>query len=131
MRTDLGVWNVYQNADFADRQQQRHLKRLVCASIGSPAVCRRVAPGAEELLAASIALFKTPGLRTLGQGAPYFHTGAQDSLEDVVRSYVQASGLVRRDALRNGARELRHMVISEADVVPLAAFLRSLNEDYE
>lgn len=131
IRTDLGVWNVFRNADFSDRRQQQHLKRLVCASIGSPAVCRRVAPGAEELLAASIALFKTPGLRTLGQGAPYFHTGGQDTLEDVVRSYVRASGLVRRDALRNGARELRHMNITEADVAPLAAFLRALNEDYE
>ena len=76
--------------------QQRHLKRLVCASIGSPAVCRRVAPGADELLAASIALFKTPGLRTLGHSGRRTSTpGAQDTLEDVVRSYVQASGLVR------------------------------------
>jgi cytochrome c peroxidase len=71
------------------------------------------------------------GLRTLAQSAPYLHTGAKDTLEDVVRFYVAESALARAGRLRNGARELRAMQIGEDDVAPLAAFLRSLNEDYE
>jgi cytochrome c peroxidase len=130
-RTDLGMWNVFQNDDFADRGHQRHLRRLVCASLGGGAACRRVAPGPDDLLGASIALFKTPGLRTLGQGAPYLHTGSADTLEDVVGFYVTVASLARQGGLRNGARELQRMAIGEADVAPLAAFLRALNEDYE
>jgi hypothetical protein len=52
-------------------------------------------------------------------------------LEDVVRFYVAESALARAGRLRNGARELRTMQIGEDDVAPLAAFLRSLNEDCE
>jgi hypothetical protein len=53
------------------------------------------------------------------------------TLEDVVRFYVEASRLARAGVLRNGAVELRRMTIDESDVVPLAAFLRALDEDYE
>ncbi len=59
------------------------------------------------------------------------HLGAEDTLEDVVRFYVVQSALARAGRLRNGARELNATHIGEDDVVPLAAFLRSLNEDYE
>jgi hypothetical protein len=82
-RTDLGTWNLVQNPEFPNRRLQRHLARMVCASQGPLAACRR-APDA--LVAASIGLFKTPGLRTLGQSAPYLHTGGKDTLEDVVAS---------------------------------------------
>jgi cytochrome c peroxidase len=72
---------------------------------------------------------------TLARGIPfsqpYLHTGSKDRLEDVVRSYVTVSGLARTGQRRNGAPELSAMHISESDVVPLAAFLRALNEDYE
>ena len=46
----------------------------------------RLAPAAgprTALVDAAIGLFKTPGLRTLAQSAPYLHTGAKDTLEDV------------------------------------------------
>ena len=33
--------------------------------------------------------------------------------------------------LRNGARELRGIALTVGDIMPLAAFLRSLNEDYQ
>jgi hypothetical protein len=46
-------------------------------------------------------------------------------------SIVSQSALARAGRLRDGARELRCMHIGEEDVAPLAAFLRSLNEDYE
>ncbi len=127
-RTDLGMWNLVQNPDFPDRRLQRHLTRMVCASRGPLASCRRTP---EALVEASIALFKTPGLRTLGQSAPYLHTGGKDTIEDVLLFYVGVADLARAGLLRNGARELRDMQIDVPDVAPLAAFLRSLNEDYE
>ena len=48
-----------------------------------------------------------------------------------MRFYVNMSALARAGRLRNGARELRAMNIGDGDIVPLAAFLRALNEDYE
>jgi hypothetical protein len=78
----------------------------------------------------SIALFKTPGLRDLGQSAPYLHTGQKDTLEDVIRFYITTSNLARTGQLRNAAPELRAMVLTPGDVDALAAFLRALNEDY-
>ena len=128
-RVDLGMWNVYQNTDLADARHQRRLDRLVCASTGRVAACRRGSQSGR--LEAAVGLFKTPGLRDLGHSAPYFHTGKADTLEDVVRTYVEASRLARDGRLRNGAPELARMRIDEADVAPLAAFLRALNEDYE
>jgi cytochrome c peroxidase len=127
-RTDLGMWNLVQNPEFPDRRLQRRLTRMVCASQGPLARCRHTP---DALVEASIGLFKTPGLRTLGQSAPYLHTGGKDTIEDVVRFYVKTSALARAGRLRNGARELQDMRISDADVAPLSAFLRALNEDYE
>lgn len=127
-RTDLGMWNIVRNPDFSRGSMQSHLRRMVCASQGPLASCRTTP---EALVDAAIGLFKTPGLRTLGQSGPYLHTGGKDQLEDVLRFYVNTSALTRSGQLRNGARELRDMHIGEADVAPLAAFLRALNEDYE
>jgi len=41
------------------------------------------------------------------------------------------SELQRANWLRNGDRELAGIRLTEQDVDPLAAFLRTLNEDYE
>ena len=110
---------------------QRRLARLVCASQGPRPGCAGAGAGRRSSTA-SIGLFKTPGLRDLGQSAPYLHTGGKDTLEDVralLRRHVGARA--RSGRLRNGAPELARMRIGEADVAPLAAFLRALNEDYE
>jgi cytochrome c peroxidase len=104
---------------------------MVCAALGGTRACRRLAPTPDARLQAAIGLFKTPGLRDLGHSAPYLHTGAMDSIEDVLAFYVRSSLLARAGALRNGAPELGRMRITEADVPPLAAFLRALDEDYE
>jgi cytochrome c peroxidase len=126
---DLGVWNVFQNANLTDANRAKRMDRLVCASAPDPTACRQ--SSRSDRLAASVALFKTPGLRDLGHSNPYFHTGKVDTLEDVVRTYIRTSRLEQAGALRNGADELRAMHIDESDVAPLAAFLRSLNEDYQ
>lgn len=127
---DLGLWNVFANPDFPGRRRQRRIARLLCRARGSaPGCARRVEPAA--LLDGAVALFKTPGLRDLGHSAPYFHTGRFDTLEDVVAFYVDVSARARAGAVRNAAPELRRMRLDAADVAPLAAFLRALDEDYE
>ena len=85
----------------------------------------------EVLLPRTVALFKTPTLRGLSHSHPYLHNGEKDSLEDVVRFYIRSADLARAGKLRNGAPELADVRLKDDDVLPLAAFLRSLNEDYE
>jgi cytochrome c peroxidase len=119
-QTDLGLWNIYANSDFP--RPQWRLERFLCATSRS---CRPRA-----LLPKTIALFKTPGLRDLGHAAPYFHSGRESTLEDVVRFYKDIAGLARDGQVRNGAPELVGMALTEGDVLPLSTFLRALNEDY-
>jgi cytochrome c peroxidase len=57
--------------------------------------------------------------------------GRMASLEDAVRFYVQFSQKARRGRVRNASAEISRIFLGEAEVVPLAAFLRSLNEDYQ
>ena len=53
-----------------------------------------------------------------------------DSIEAVLRHYIQFSALARAGSVLNGAPELVAITIQSADVEPLRAFLRSLDEDY-
>ena len=122
---DLGVWNVVGNDALPARQPA--LRALLCASL-LPA---SQACDDDVLLPFTIAAFKTPTVRDLGQSPPYLHDGAVDTLEGVVSHYVQVSSLARGGALRNGARELSGIALIAQDVTEVAAFLRSLDEDYE
>jgi hypothetical protein len=119
-RTDLGVWNVLLNPDFPAPQSR--LKEAICR--GKPCSER-------ELLRGGVAAFKTPGLRDLGHSAPYLHTGRLRAIDEVARFYKTSSELARRGRLRNADPEVRRIRVSESDLAPLAAFLRSLDEDYE
>jgi cytochrome c peroxidase len=121
---DLGVWNVYANPDMP--KPQSALNQILCKSSG---------PGAascppEEVLPRTLATFKTPAIRDLGQSNPYFHSGAVDTIEDVLRFYLDTSHLARAGEVRNASPELSDIRIDVSDIAPLAAFLRSLNEDY-
>lgn len=122
--TDLGVWSIYANADFP--KPQAALNQILCGP-GGPAEgdCTP-----EKVLPLTIAYFKTPSVRDLGQSEPYFHTGETDTIENALQLYVRVSDLARARALRNASPELQDIHIDEKDVAPLAAFLRSLNEDY-
>jgi hypothetical protein len=51
-------------------------------------------------------------------------------LEDVILFYQRISALVPAGQMRNAPPEFSAMRLSREDVAPLAAFLRSLNEDY-
>lgn len=132
--TDLGVWNVVLNPDLPVPQLK--ISRIICddqvvEARGKPALqalLRRCLP--DQLLDAAAARFKTPGLRDLSHSGPYFHTGQFATIEDVLAFYAKASGLKRLGMLRNGAEEIGRITIIPADFNSLAAFLRSLNEDY-
>lgn len=121
-RADLGLWNVL--FDPARTAPQARLRRLL-APPGAPQV-----PD-ETLLERAVAAFKTPTLRDLGQSAPYLHDGSADTIADAVRTYVAASSAARSGTLRNADPEMSAIRIDERDVHDLAAFLRSLAEDYE
>lgn len=71
-RTDLGLWNVFANPHVPG--PQAGLTALLGAST----------PPTNGDLAGTVALFKTPALRDLGQSAPYFHTGQEDATADVI-----------------------------------------------
>ena len=75
--------------------------------------------------------FKTPGLRDLGHSAPYLHTGRSDTLESVIGLYGKFSSFARAGTMRNPDPLLSGIALQPGDVAALAAFLKSLNEDYE
>ena len=129
--TDLGLWNIFANPDFP--KPQIHIWRVLCKEalrdwFRSKHIFRVCRPS--YLLSRSIALFKTPGLRDLGHSAPYSHTGQADTLEDVIRGYINNSNLARSGDLRNGDTRISQIGLIEQDIEPLVAFLKSLNEDY-
>ena len=123
--TDLGVWNIFGNPDVPNPQAS--LTQVLCGEFNlSPTNCTP-----EALLPLTIAYFKTPTLRDLGQSNPYLHTGAMNSIVDALDFYIDASGLAHTSQLRSGSPELSNVFIDATDVAPLAAFLRALNEDYD
>ncbi len=119
-QTDLGLWNVFANPDYPTAQA---------------AILRTITDGVpvtrSALLPRTIALFKTPGLRDLADSQPYLHTGIKDTIEDVIDFYRTSSDLARQNLLRNGDRLLLKIQLAPGDSATLAAFLRSLTEDYQ
>src|SRR5262249_22349231 len=89
---DLGLWNVFLNPDIP--RPQGALKQLIAKSFGKGSK--------SQLLDRSLALFKTPSLRDLGQSGPYLHTGSFTSLADTMQFYEDEADLARAGQLRNG-----------------------------
>lgn len=83
-----------------------------------------------SVLPFTIGLFKTPTVRDLSSSEPYFHTGRMDTIEDVINFYEKFSAKARAGLVRNGDAQLSGIFMDTNAVVPLAAFVRSLNEDY-
>lgn len=116
---DLGVWNIFANPDFPKPQQ------ALTQILWREKPCQP-----EAVLPLTVAVFKTATVRDLGQSNPYFHSGAFDTIEDTLHFYVRMSALARAGKLRNGSPEIAGIHLAASDIAPLAAFLRSLNEDY-
>jgi len=119
-QVDLGVWNILSNPDIpAPQPRLRQLLLVPHANNTAAAMLER-----------AIARFKTPSLRDLGHSDPYLHTGTKNAIEDVIQFYIESSDLVRQGQERNPDSEMGSVFLDGSDVAPLAAFLRSLNEDY-
>lgn len=122
--TDLGVWNVFANPDMPNPQAK--IRAILCDE-HLPLAC----PADSVLLDEAIARFKTPGIRDLGHSGPYMHNGKFDTLDNAVGFYLGSSSSARAGTLRNGANALKGIALLPADIAPLVAFLKSLNEDYQ
>jgi len=122
--TDLGAWNIVGNPDLP--APQNTLSPILCGefNLTGPAC------NAAALLPLTIAYFKTPTVRDLGQSAPYLHTGALDTIDDVLSFYIRVSTMARQGLVRNGSPELSGIFIDDSDTAALDAFLKALNEDY-
>ena len=81
-----------------------------------------------SFLTRALGAFKTPSLRNLVYSDPYMHNGLYRTLEDAVSQKVRASGFARSAALRSPAAPLLKMRMTTAEVAPVAAFLRALND---
>lgn len=126
----MAGWDVIATNTF---DQRGHFSASIPIVPGAPRMFFRLSlriPTPNEVLSSTLARFKTPTLRDLGQSYPYLHTGRMDSIEDVIRFYQEFSAKARRGEVRNADPELRNVRLDDSDVAPLAAFLRSLNEDY-
>jgi cytochrome c peroxidase len=67
----------------------------------------------------------------LAQSQPYLHTGRMDTIEKVLDFYRHTALLAQAGNLRNADPQIGLVSIDAADEKALAAFLRSLNEDYD
>lgn len=125
LSADLGIWNIFANPDFP--APQTGLTALVEAVYGL--VPGSMTPG--ELLPLTIGLFKTPGLRSPSHAGPYFHNGSIDFLEEVSTHYETFAEEARAGLARNADPKILDVALIDSDVPPLAAFMRSLNEDFQ
>jgi cytochrome c peroxidase len=107
-RVDLGYWNYVKLDD---------------------ASLRRAGESADRFLERMIATFKTPTLRNLAYSRPYMHNGAYPSLESALGELIRLSSRARQGRVRDGDDELAKIELSDADILPLIAFLNTLNED--
>jgi len=71
-------------------------------------------------------MFRTPSLLNVGDTPPYFHSGAVQTLEDVIWHYNQGGGAEGTFA-GTKSPQLRPLRLSDAEVHDLAEFLRSLS----
>ena len=127
--TDLGLWNVFANPDFP--APQADLLKLLCRARRDAVKDANADCSPTALLPTTVARFRTLPLRDLGDSAPYLHTGRLDTIEDTLAFYVRYSKLARDGAVVNADPELGRVSLFAPDVATVAAFLRSLNEDYE
>ena len=124
-RADLGVWNNFLHPEKESLREP--LRQKICESLNID-LCFY---DDEFLLAKSAGMFKTPGLRSLGQSAPYFSNGMGSDLRQSIQIYVAVSHMARHGKLVNGDEILHEMTLSSEDALPLKAFLEALDEDYE
>ncbi|MDC8450916.1 MAG: hypothetical protein LV473_21530 [Nitrospira sp.] len=120
---DLGVWNIFANPDIPNPQAK--IRAILCDDQVPCPLSDSI------LLDRAIARFKTPGLRDPDHSAPFMHNGQFVTLNDIIDFYIEVSDQSRAGTLRNGDSRLQGIALKPNDIVPLVAFLKSLNEDYQ
>ncbi len=66
--------------------------------------------------------FKTPGLRSVSQTAPYMHDGSKATLKDVLEFYNRGG-----DVAENRSALITPLELSDQEVLDLVAFLKALD----
>jgi cytochrome c peroxidase len=66
--------------------------------------------------------FKTPGLRSISQSAPYMHDGSEATLKDVVEFYNRGG-----DVAKNRTSLITPLDLSEQEVLEMVEFLKALD----
>ena len=122
---DLGLWNIFANDSYRSAQSAILTHLDLTYGNGTQTL------GEAILLPLTESLFKTPGLRDLGHSEPYGHAGNFTSLDAVVTHYMHFGTFAAQGFVRNGDPRLNTIQLVVADVGPIVAFLRSLNEDFE
>jgi hypothetical protein len=64
----------------------------------------------------------------LNHSAPFMSSGGAPTIEAVLAFYQRMSALAQAGKMRNAPPEFLSMRLADSDLVPLAAFLRALNE---
>ncbi len=126
-QADLGAWNILLHPEKL--HVQKPLKKQICQSLDLDSMCEEWSD--DIWLSRSIGLFKTPTLRSLGQSAPYFHSGSSSTLHSVLATYLSLSRKAKKKELRNIDSRILSMQLAPKDFIYLEAFLNSLNEDYD
>jgi cytochrome c peroxidase len=70
-------------------------------------------------------MFRTPSLLNVAMTAPYFHSGAVETLEDVIWQYNQG-GAPAGTFAGTKSPQIRPLMLTDDEVADLAEFLRSL-----
>jgi cytochrome c peroxidase len=105
---DLGFWN------FVDLKNSS---------------LRRAGESDDRFLQRMIGTMKTPTLRDLAFSYPYMHTGTFTTLESALMELARLSEMARAGQVREADEELARIKITESDIDPLVAFLKTLNDD--
>jgi hypothetical protein len=117
---DLGLWNIYDNKDIPNPQKNlKALTQLVFGKLNDAAI-----------LDLTIATFKTPGLRDLGNSQPYLHNGSLDNIQEVLQFYLQVSEMARQGLIRNADPQLAKIALNPQEAAQITDFLNALNEDF-
>ncbi|MEP7336252.1 MAG: cytochrome c peroxidase [Acidobacteriota bacterium] len=90
---------------------------------------RRAKETDDQLLRRMIAAFKTPTLRNLKYSHPYFHDGSVTTLDEVMTEMIRLGKMARAGRVRESDEGLARIILTEAEIGPLVAFMNSLNEE--
>ena len=90
---------------------------------------RRTDETDDQFLDRMVATFKTPTLRDLAFTSPYMHTGGYSSIEETLNEIMRLSQMAREGKIRQADEGLARIRLRQADIRPLTAFLKTLNED--